>query len=265
MSYRRVFACLPALLLPVCGVAAGELPNCPTLPIRFSHYEMGSLYSQGEGIDQELLDEMIRRSGCRMEIVVMPRARIWAELESGSLDMAASAIQTPERDRFAWFAHYLLGKNYVILREEVPASVRSLDDFLRQPALGFGVVRSYKYSPYFDAYLPRLAQNGQLRETVDMGMTFRMLKAGRFQATFGFPYVYPFYLRQQHLEGRVRIVDWDPGPGIRQGIVMSKKSFSEEEARLWRALVDEIRHDGTLEKILRRHMDPADVPATLNF
>lgn len=85
--------------------------NCGDKPTRLAFYELGNFYffesQQAQGIDKESVDALIKRSGCRFDAQVLARARIWADLASGDLDMSVSGIQNPERDKFAWFAPYL--------------------------------------------------------------------------------------------------------------------------------------------------------------
>ncbi len=95
MSLKRSVRLLLAGLAVVFvdGALAGErLDLCPAGgPIRFAHYEFGLIYTnEGGGIDEDVQLELARRSGCRFEVSMQPRARIWLALESGQLDMAAS-------------------------------------------------------------------------------------------------------------------------------------------------------------------------------
>jgi polar amino acid transport system substrate-binding protein len=254
---------LSSLLVISSMLSASELPACPKPWIRFAHFAMGMMYSNGVGIDKDLVDEMIRRSGCPIRLDVLPRARIWLELEHGQLDMAASAIRNDARDKFAWFAPYMWTKNYLVQAAEV-RNIDSMDQFLANQSLKLGVVRSFKHGDYFDSYLPKLTEHARLSQAVDMDMLFRMLNAKRFEAVIVSPPVYTYYLKQYPLL-QVRTFDWDPSSGFLINLVMSKQAFSEEQAVLWRQLIDGIRADGTLEKIVRKHLSSQDAEQALNF
>ena len=66
------FGALLGALSCSASVMAEDL--CPSRPIRLAHYEMGSLYSNGVGIDEDIAKEMARRSHCQFEYSVRPRA-----------------------------------------------------------------------------------------------------------------------------------------------------------------------------------------------
>ena len=245
----RLLMLMGGLNLPLSSIAQDL---CPPQPIRLAHYEMGTLYSGGVGIDEDVAQEMARRSHCKFEYSVRPRARIWVELENGDTDMALSAIQTSARDQFAWFAHYIQGKNLFLLQPGL--KVDSMQAFMANPRLKLGIVRVYKYSHFYDPIVEQLRQEHRLVEVANMEQLYLMFKAKRFEATLGFPYVYPFYLKQFSSKELPQVVDWDPGPPFPQGLVLSKKTFSAEQALAWQTLMDQMLKDGTILQILSRHI-----------
>ena len=96
----------PALGLVLCAAAPllwaapnASNPDYCDRPLRVALFEFGVLYqtSTQDGIDARVLDILEKHSGCAFERSVRPRARIWKELEAGSLDVATAAIPTPER------------------------------------------------------------------------------------------------------------------------------------------------------------------------
>src|SRR6185295_15869511 len=109
-------------------------------------HEHGLLYSSqtGEGIDKDIADELVRRSGCKFSIALMPRARIWQLIESGALDFSLSGITNEARERFAAFGWYFSNKYYLLVRKD--AGVQRLAEFEHNPALKLGVIRSFRYS-----------------------------------------------------------------------------------------------------------------------
>ena len=91
----------------LCGPAAraADGPDC-SRPYSLALHEHGLLYAgqTGEGIDKDVADELARRSGCRIAVSVMPRARIWQLIESGALDFSLSGITNEAREKYASFA-----------------------------------------------------------------------------------------------------------------------------------------------------------------
>lgn len=252
----RFHALCAALALGLPALAQAATPTmCPPHPIRFAHYEFGLVYSSGYGgIDDDIQKELMRRSGCPFTVSVLPRARIWRELEEGTLDMAGSGIQTAERDKRYWFFHYIVEDNVVVLGPRVPASTRSFDQFMADPKLTLGGVRSYRYSPYYDKYVDQLIAANRHNNIADPGGLYRMFDEQRFDAFITNPILYLFYVKQQKLPAPTRIEDWDPAGPSPSGLVVSKQTFSPTQARQWGALIADMLADGTVQKIVVKHM-----------
>ncbi len=232
-----------------------ERSMCPKQAIRFAHYEMGALYVKGRGgIDEDVLRELIKRSRCEFSVSVLPRARSWYELEEGNLDMLASGVPTPEREKFAWFAPYLTDKKYVILGPSVPSSITTMEEFIAHPKLMMGGVRSFKYSPMYDALTERLDATQRMEQVGDLETLYRMFAHGRFDATIASPLAYRFYLEKHPPLGKLRFMDWDPSSKGVSGLALSKKTFNSKQAKQWQALMREMLKDGSILQILTRHL-----------
>lgn len=239
-------------------------PLCPKHPIRFAHYEFGLIYSSGHGgIDADVQQELQRRSGCAFELSVLPRARIWKNLAEGDLDMAGSGIQTPERDKFAWFAHYLLENNVVILGPKTPKDMHNFDAFLANPNLLLGSVRSYSYSPYYDSIVTRLSKTNRTLQMAEPDNLYRMFEAGRIDAFITSPILYLYYVKQFKQALPARIEDWDPAGPSPSGLVLSKKTFTESQAQQWQSLIEQMLSDGSLLKIVSKYMGTELGPQTV--
>lgn len=235
------------------GVRAESL--CLDRPISFAHYEYGLLHAEGiGGIDDDVLKELAKRSGCEFVTSLRPRARIWIELERGLLDMAGSGIQTPARDKFAWFAHYVLEDNVVHIGPKVPASISSLEAFVANPTLIIGGVRSYSYSTNYDRQLQPLADANRFYNVSDPITLFRMFDRGRYDIFIASQFISLHYFKVLKLPPPKRIEDWDPDPPTPSGLVMSKKTFTPAQAEGWQRLIAQMLADGTMRKILIQHM-----------
>ena len=238
------------------GVSA-EAKNsmCPDRPIRFAHYEFGLIYSTGHGgIDDDLQKELAKRTGCTFEVSVLPRARAWLLLKAGGLDMVGSGIQMAERDQFAWFYHYIVEDNVVVLGSRVGRDIRSADQFFADPSLKFGGVRSYRYSAYYDEFVDRLMASGRLVEVPDPDSVFRTFDRGRFDAFITNPILYLYYTKALNLQASKRLEDWDPAGATPSGLVLSKSAFTDAQAKQWEALIQSMLQDGTVLKIITKYM-----------
>lgn len=235
-------------------------------PIRLALYSFGFFYDRGRGIDKDFVEELARRSGCTFDVQVLARARIWADLESGDLDMSVSAIQTPQRDRFSWFIPYLAMKNQVLIEVRSAEGVTGADAFLAKEGLQLGVVRSFKHGPGLDAWVEQLRSLGRVQESPNAETLFLKLRDHRIDALLAQPPVYLRYLQDLHMNQQVVIQDWAPGgKGVPHGLVLAKHRFSQAEAERWRALVQGMKQDGTLKLIYSRYLPASEVTKLLEF
>jgi len=257
---QRARLVLVALCCTHALAAAAPAIDCGERPIRLAFFENGYAYSDGVGIDKDLADEIERRSGCRFVFSIEPRARIWADLESGTLDMATFAIETPERDQFVWYAMYLATKFYALVRKDVARTVKSGADFMARPELKFGAVRAFRHGPAQERLIDQLRASQRIDECADVKVLFKKFQARRFEAMFAEPLTFKKYLRDLNIDNDYVIEDWTPNQAdVPHGLVMSKHRFTEAQAAQWQRLISAMRTDGTLERMFRRYFPAADV------
>ena len=212
--------------------------------------------STGRGIDADVQQELARRTGCRFEVSVQPRARTWSDLRAGRVDMAGSGVPTPERLAYVWIEPYLVEKNYMVLARRVGDDVRTLADFERERSLQMGGVRAFSHGPGLDPLVERLRKNHRLEEVADTETLFRMFAAGRFDAFVTSQFLLHYYLPQLPDPSALRIEDWDPVAAIPAGLVLSRRRFSAPQAQAWQGLVRDMVADGTMGRILERYLGP---------
>lgn len=250
MLHFRRLALLWLLVLGAPLAGAAERPDC-SRPLSLALHEHGLLYSAqtGEGIDKDLADELGRRSGCRLSISVMPRARIWQLIESGVLDFSLSGITNEARDRFAAFAWYESNKYYLLVRKD--AGVKTLADFERDPALRLGAIRSFRYNPNANRLVDALNDAQRVSFATSLDPLYQVLLDNRVQAMIIEPFDYPT-IEQAAIRAQTTIVEFDDPP-VLHGLIMSKKSLPPAQQGAWRALVDEMRADGTVQRIFEKY------------
>lgn len=261
---------LLALVSVVPLAVTAQTVDCGDKPISLAYFEFGIMYfeqhGQSRGIDKDLVTELSRRTGCRFTTLVMPRSRVWEDLASGALDMSVSAIQTPEREQFAWFAPYALAKNYAVIRTDIAAGIQDGHGFALKEQLQFGVVRGFKHGQALDLWLDDLRKSGRVQESAHSGLLFEKLKQGHIDAMFAQPILFRKFLDELGIEGKVTIQDWNLGDkGVTGNLIMAKHRFSREQAGKWQQILGEIRRDGTLERIFRRYVSPAEAAQMIRF
>lgn len=251
---RRIHALMVVLaLVPGCAAAAAELPNCAR-PLSLALHDHGLLYSSdtAAGIDKDVADELGRRSGCRINTVVMPRDRIWQLIESGALDLSLSGITNPARDKFASFAWYFSNKYYLLLRKDSGAISRA--GFEGKTNLKLGVIRSFRYSASANDLVDRLNVQNRVSYASGLEPLYQLLLANQIQGMIIEPFDYPV-VAAANIRAVTDIIEFGDPP-VLHGLIMSRTSIPAAEQEKWRALVEEMRADGTILKIFEKYFLP---------
>lgn len=231
-------------------------PRCPDRPIRLAFYEHGRLFDaeRDEGIDKDIVTQLILNTDCQFETFVAARARIWVDLEQGNLDMTTSGIQTPERDRFAAFAPYIKMKNHFILPKN-NSHYASLADLQNNSKLKYLVVRSFRHEPPIDAFLQTIEPKNRIIEVPTAELTLQILSAGRADVTVSQPVIFFHFEEKYQLKDRFVIKDLIPDtPSIPLGLVLSRKTFSDEQLVRWQNLITSLIKSGKVGLILAKHL-----------
>src|ERR1035437_5480821 len=175
MAGRYIFVLLFVLshfgLCSAANVTAVDCSRAYTLAL----HDHGLLYSADTdaGIDKDVADELIRRSGCKVTVSLMPRARIWQLIESGALDFSLSGITNAERNRFATFAWYFSNKYYLLVRQD--AGVHQLTDFERSDRFQLGVIRSFRYSESANQLVDKLLAANRVSQANGLAPLYQTL------------------------------------------------------------------------------------------
>lgn len=237
-------------------------PDC-SRTLSLAYHDHGMLYSKrlDQGIDKDIALEMIRRSGCKFNISVMPRSRIWQWIKSGQLDFSMSGITSKQRDKFADFAWYLDNKYYLLVRKDTHVS--TLKEFENRKDLYIGTIRSFRYSKNANQLVDRLTAESRNFEVPDHAQLLSMIKRNRIQGMIIEPFNYT-QVDSRALHKITRVIDTGDAP-VLHGLIMSRKSLPETERNKWRAIINDMHKDGTLLKILEKYFDKATAKAMLNF
>lgn len=236
--------------------------------LRSAFYEYGALYYKAAdgswtGIDKDVVDEVARRLGCTIEAITDSRVRIWAGLNGGTVDMSVSSLSTPEREKFARMVPYLAERNYVLLHKDVSANIRSMDDFLADPDIKIGVIKSFRHGKAYDAWLERLRAQGRVYEAPDYQAMLRLFNVGRVQAVMAISSGWYPLLKQDQMSGNYRIMDWAPSKDVLVGgLILSRQRIDEALTARISHTIRAMREDGTLRRIFERHLD-AELAARL--
>jgi polar amino acid transport system substrate-binding protein len=214
----------------------------------------GLLYSAelDAGIDKDFAEALAQRSGCNLQISVLPRARIWQLIESGALDFSLSGIATEERNTFAAFAWYFSNKYYLLVNKST--NVQRLADFEDQSTLKLGAIRSFRYSSNANRMVDKLVQAGRVSYASGLDPLYQVLVLGRIQGMV----IEPFDIgdiEAKRIKDTTRIIEFNDPP-VPHGLIISKKSMSPVEITKWQAVVQSLRNDGTVQRIFEKYFPP---------
>jgi polar amino acid transport system substrate-binding protein len=244
------------------GFASAATPDC-SRAYTLALHDHGLLYSSNTdtGIDKDVADELIRRSGCKVTVSLMPRSRIWQLIESGALDFSLSGITNPERDKFASFAWYFSNKYYLLVRND--AGVQNLSGFEKNDTLQLGVIRSFRYSESANRLVDKLQETNRLSQAGGLAPLYQTLISGRIQGMIIEPFDFPV-VEEKKIREMTTVLEFNDPP-VPHGLIMSKKALSATQMAQWRSLVDGMRVDGTMRRIFEKYFKPDLANALVNF
>lgn len=257
-------SCLTILLSLLCHVGAANATEPPcSRPYTLALHDHGLLYSAetNTGIDKDVADELIRRSGCKVTVTLMARARIWQLIETGALDFSLSGITNPERDKFASFAWYFSNKYYLLVRKD--AGIRDQAGFERNGKLQLGVVRAFRYGTSANLFVDKLQEAGRVSQAGGLAPLYQLLMQNQIQGMIIEPFDYPT-LEEKTIREVSSIVEFNDPP-VPHGLILSRKALSAGEQDRWRALIQGMRRDGTMRRIFEKYFKPDLAGALVNF
>lgn len=167
-----------------CGAALAQARCGRPLVVAVSDLGLGAYQEQGElrGIIPDLVRELQARSGCALNLVIMPRARALLEFDRGEVDVITSVMRTPERDRLGTFLPYGFTKHDLLVLPEYAAGIESLADVVRRPEMTVGVVRGIRTNSRVDAQIEQLLVIRRAEYSSDYTGLSAKLSARRIQA-----------------------------------------------------------------------------------
>jgi polar amino acid transport system substrate-binding protein len=248
------------------AAAEAETPadfGCGGRPITLAYYEFGPLYHDGVGIDRDVVEELVKRTGCRFETALKPRAQIWQELQAGTLDMTTSGLRTDARNQFAYFVPYLGLKNVVIAARALAGQIQSFDDIVEDTHFKIGVVTGYIHGAYFDFRLKNAGR--RVVAYPDQNAIYDALRRGEVQGIISPAFNYEYFFKVPDERAAFVMIDVSPAPPVAQNMIFSRRRFSDAEINAWTRVLEQIRLDGTLERICRSQVSPEMTRVLLKY
>lgn len=164
--FPAVAALAAILASPVHATAAvGEGAGACHLHIAWNEappYQTADRDGKPSGIDVELMTEAAKRMPCTLDWELAPRARAFAMLQEGRVDMLIGVGRTSEREAFGVFSQPVRdGRNVLIVRKGHGAdfAFKNLTE-LSASSFRLGVIAGSRYSQEFED----LTRNGDLAD-----------------------------------------------------------------------------------------------------
>jgi polar amino acid transport system substrate-binding protein len=255
---RRLTAHVLAAWLPLAG-AQGALLDAACPPAVVGVSDLGySSYLDGDtirGSSIDVLREVERRSGCKLNLRWYPRSRLYAQFFNNELDVAGASARTPERDRYGVFLPYTYTHFELVLLNQHAGKFRSLAEFVEQSTARLNITRGIVYNADTQRQLNRLQQQGRLEYVNDYGVVFRKIVAGRADGTLAPASIHLMNQRQFGLVGKMSVGTVAEAPRLLVGLYVSKKMPAEVVQRYADALRS-IVLDGTMQKFYEGYIGP---------
>lgn len=249
-TFKTVLLAASLLLMALANANA-----CPRNGLRIGYLSLGGNYQDGVGIDVDIIKELSKRSGCAISRAEeMPRLRSIKMLATGDLNLLPSLALTPERAALGFALHYEVSKNLVVMDKKIPP--KSIEALASMPNLLWGVVRGYAYSPHQAEFIQRQRSMNKVLDANDTEDLFQLLDKGLVQAVLAHPLVFSKTLQRMPINQKLQVFDGFPeDPPLEGVILLSRQDFTEQDARRWHTLLQQMKDDGTLLAIMTRHTD----------
>lgn len=244
---------LLASLLPL--ISAHAAPACPAATAGVSDLGYSS-YLDGvtlRGSNIDVLREIEKRSGCKLEIRWYPRSRLYAQFFNNELELTGASLRTAERDRYGTWLPYTYTHFELVLLNQHAGKFRSLAEFVDNSRARLNITRGISYAPAAQVQLDRLQKLGRLEYVNDYGVVFRKIQAGRAEGTFAPPTIHILNQRQFGMTAKMTASTVSESPRTMVGLYVSKKVPPQVVQRYADAMRS-IVADGTMQKFYERYI-----------
>ena len=249
--------------LLVIGLLSAALAAQPTgcaRPLRVAYYDAGAFYdpATGTGIDRDIIDEIAKRTGCRIDGGFLSRVLVLHAFEQGKLDLLTSTIPSPERLRYGEHVPFFWTHNELVTR--VDHFVHDTPEaFLADKSLRLGVVNHYLHGAGWDEWIDALRAQGRVEAVGDTHALMQLLDAGRIDAFPAVPLGSKAYVNLYGVKPTLRRISWFADrPATTGGLLLSRSTLDASTRAAIAAALRDMRQDGTLAAIFFRYVHDKD-------
>lgn len=211
------------------------------------------------GAAVDIVNEMARRTGCKVEYLWLPRARLFMEMEAGRIDMTTGAVRLSERDAYAAYYPYAYLQYDLLLARGADQRFTGLADFVQRSTGRLNVTRGIKYPASIAALLEPLAAQGRLEEVNSFETVFAKIEMGRADGTLATPPIYAKYLAEERYRNLISVIPLPESEPQFSGIYLSRRSLTAADRFQFGLALKAMVTDQSIIAIYQRYFDDATV------
>jgi polar amino acid transport system substrate-binding protein len=212
------------------------------------------------GIYADALQE-IKKEGCQLKFISVPRARLEAMFEAGTADLLFPSNKTGHRDELGVFVPMIKNRATLISITAKQPKIKSLQGLLENKEIRLVLVRGYDYGPAYQDLITELTKQGRVFLDADVISVARMLKTSDQYLTIMAPNTFLGAIhgdpRIQDLVDKLNFTAIDGLPWSETGIYLSKTSLSKKDSLTLQTALNRYAKSGAILKKFQHHF-PAE-------
>jgi ABC-type amino acid transport substrate-binding protein len=210
-----------------------------------------------EGSSYEILMEVGRRLGCRTTEEPGSYSAMLDGFMRHRIDVSGLSTKSPKMEKAGEFVEMYRVPRSLVVRKDAVKPNDTIDSILKNPKINFaGIIGGLFFIQ--ESEKEKLFKEHRLREVPGPQEVFDSLADGRAQATFSSPAFTAYYLKRQNKVDQFKIIPDEKGEWQSLGFYLSLKRLSKDERERIRAIIGNVRQDGTLLKIEKKYVSPVD-------
>ncbi|UXR64945.1 transporter substrate-binding domain-containing protein [Bdellovibrio bacteriovorus] len=210
------------------------------------------------GLTYDLLSEISARMGCVFSQIPMDSPRMLEDFKRWRLDMVAFMAPLEElKSAGEYISLYQAARKLIVAKSFYDKS-RKAQDYLNDPKVKFGS----QIGPRFflgSEEEKRLMGQGRLISFPNPGAAYKQFVTGRIQAMFSTPIIHWHFQKEMPDLVTKTVAVPDVTHPLTMGFYISLRRISKAEADKIKKVVQEMKQDGTLRKIVSRYVDGEDM------
>lgn len=251
MSVRTVFLVLLLAVSIRTGIcddtALMQFADAPYVP--YVYGEIGGTASRGIAV--EIVHEVFRRIGVRVQVDLYPWRRVLKMAETGQSDGICLLMKTAEREDYLVFSDVVFIGEEVLLYDTTRYPDFTWEDFSDLTEYTIGLVDGYVYGRAFMDSIEALSLTVEYAD--DSPANLRKLTAGRVDLVVEERYAAAAMLKDLGADGEKIRAASAPVSEYSYYMALSRQSPASEAVAAVNEALAAMKADGTIDRILSRH------------